>query len=206
MSEQERQRRTRSGRVRASKQERGRELRCGRLTKAIRKREQRSLPHPPSEHLACLAWICVAKACEEPAGISGNTVDFCLEREKWHFFQDALRLSVSALRSGGEGQDLGLPLLHVLGKESGTWTRAGARDWGKGQLDHGKRSRFFLDKCCIFDKQIVFLGKKSGTWMWAGGRHQGKGNFIMEKGLDILELVCIFDKQIVFVDVCPNLH
>lgn len=46
-------------------------------------------------------------------------MDFCREPGE-PFFQDALRLSVSALRFGREGQDLGLPLLHVLGKESQT--------------------------------------------------------------------------------------
>lgn len=34
-------------------------------------------------------------------------------------FQDALGLSVVALHPGWEDQDLGLPLLHVLGKNSG---------------------------------------------------------------------------------------
>lgn len=68
----------------------------------------------------------------EPAGISGNTLDFYLE---WHFclfLQDALRVSVSALGSGREGQDLGLPLLHVLGKKSCRGTCAGAGGQGQG--------------------------------------------------------------------------
>lgn len=33
--------------------------------------------------------------------------------------QDALRLPFPAVHSGWEGQDLGLPLLHVLGKKPG---------------------------------------------------------------------------------------
>lgn len=34
-------------------------------------------------------------------------------------FQDALGLALAALHPGWEDQDLGLPLLHVLGKNSG---------------------------------------------------------------------------------------
>lgn len=61
---------------------RGRELRWGRLTKAIREGKTRAaFPSPPSVHLVRLAWICVAKACVEPPGISGSTVDFCREPE-----------------------------------------------------------------------------------------------------------------------------
>lgn len=38
-------------------------------------------------------------------------------------FQDALRLFVVALHPGWEDQDLGLPLLHVLGKNSGVMNK-----------------------------------------------------------------------------------
>lgn len=51
------------------------------------------------------------------------------------FFQDALRVSVFALRSGREGQDLGLPLLHVLGKK--------LEKYGGPKGHHGKKMLFF---------------------------------------------------------------
>lgn len=38
---------------------------------------------------------------------------------EWDASQDALRLPFPAIHSGWEGQDLGLPLLHVLGKKPG---------------------------------------------------------------------------------------
>lgn len=57
-------------------------------------------------------------------------MDFGSEvREVPKTFRDALGVSVSALCFGREGQDLGLPLLHVLGKfmtwvwVSGHWRR-----------------------------------------------------------------------------------
>lgn len=84
---------------------------------------------PPSVHLALLAWIYAA--CVELRGISGNTVDFSCEAGEpprvASFLQDALRVSADALCSGREGQDLGLPLLHVLGKRLEKGMRAGLR-------------------------------------------------------------------------------
>lgn len=57
----------------------------------------------------------------ETLGISGNTVDSSCElRKRWS--KDALCVSVAALCSGRQGQDLGLPLLHVLGKRPPTQT------------------------------------------------------------------------------------
>ncbi len=61
-------------------------------------------------------------------------------------FKDALRLSVSALRSGREGQDLGLPLLHVLGKKSQTGTCAGASHQPKVNISM-ERERFVRKAC-----------------------------------------------------------
>lgn len=42
-------------------------------------------------------------------------------------FQDALGLTVVALHPGWEDQDLGLPLLHVLGKNSGIMNKPESR-------------------------------------------------------------------------------
>lgn len=60
----------------------------------------------------------------KPPGVSGNIVDFFREPGEpsagtsfFFSFQNALCVSVYALCSGREGQDLGLPLLHVLGKK-----------------------------------------------------------------------------------------
>lgn len=86
-----------------------------------RKREQHSLPQP--RRTSCVWHGSVspnpAWSCWEFLGIPWIVAVSPRRAPEWHSFQDALSVSVTALQSGWEGQDLGLPLLHVLGKRSG---------------------------------------------------------------------------------------
>lgn len=101
----------------------GRALRCGSLNKAIRerKRGQRSLPQPRRTSCVWHGSVSPNPAWNrwEILGIPWIVAVSPRRAPEWHSFQDALSLSVTALQPGWEGQDLGLPLLHVLGKKSG---------------------------------------------------------------------------------------
>lgn len=58
-------------------------------------------------------------------------------------FQDALGLSVVALHPGWEDQDLGLPLLHVLGKNSGVTNKLTSLTSFGSRRDH--------QICCLWN-------------------------------------------------------
>lgn len=102
----------------------------------------------------------------ETPGVSGNTLDVCCEHGKpleWPFFvRDALRLSVAALCSGREGQDLGLPLVHVLGKKLQT---------GRGYVVRfsGISKNIITDKGLDFRKGIKMLICKNKRGMRQDG-------------------------------------
>lgn len=70
----------------------------------------------------CLGYEAVwpQRACEKRWEFSGIPWERCREGLD---FRDALGLSVVALHPGWEDQDLGLPLLHVLGKNSGVMNK-----------------------------------------------------------------------------------
>lgn len=70
--------------------------------------------------------------------------------------QDALRLPFPAVHSGGEGQDLGLPLLHVLGKKPGAEgltsrspiEAAACRERHQDDRENGFVSAHVSNRCC----------------------------------------------------------
>lgn len=93
----------------------GRELRCERRIESIREKGRKQRGVLPF-HCLCYDFLRPQSEWEKSAESLG------IPWECWREgldFQDALGLAVAALHPGWEDQDLGLPLLHVLGKNSG---------------------------------------------------------------------------------------
>lgn len=98
-----------SGRERAEGGEKGRREGAPREADRVHQRERKAAPWPS----LCLRYESEWDNRWERLGIPWE------RRPEGLGFQDALGLAVIALRPGWEDQDLGLPLLHVLGKNSG---------------------------------------------------------------------------------------